>query len=189
MPFVKEVEVLDPQHWNGYVPLFIPWFEDPQYSREFDTREEYTWFEESLDDEEKKRMALYELTLEQANAYRWLLKSECRGDAETRFQEYPSSPEEAFIHSGRPRFAISILNLMPVSDGRVGSILPVGRMSRELRFEDDSGGDHELWQRPVLGHEYVIGVDTAEGKIPEGSKKPDASVKWGSLRDSSHDGC
>jgi hypothetical protein len=175
-PFVREVEITDREHWNGYVPLFIPWYEDPQYSREFETREEHSWFQESMSKEERDRMELYGLTLEQCHAYRWLLKSECRGDTETRYQEYPSSPEEAFIHSGRPRFKTSILNLMPVKDGRVGSIVPVSRMSRELRFEDDSGADTELWSRPTTGHEYVIGVDTAEGKIPEGSKKPDATV-------------
>ena len=33
-----------------------------------------------------------------------------------------------------------------------------------------------MWERPALGHKYTIGVDTCEGKVPEGSKKPDASV-------------
>jgi len=121
-------------------------------------------------------MNLYDLELEQAHAYRWLLKSECRGDEETRYQEYPSSAEEAFIHSGTPRFRTDILNLMPIKDPRIGNIVPVSRMSRELRFEDDSGGDVYMWERPVLGHKYTIGVDTCEGKVPEGSKKPDASV-------------
>ena len=176
LPFVRDVEILDREHWNGYVPMFIPWFQDPQYAKEFEDRSERDWFKESMNDEESNRQSLYGLSLEQCNAYRSLLKSECRGDEETRYQEYPSCAEEAFIHSGRPRFKVSILNQMPVTEPRIGNIVPVGRMSRELRFEDDSGGDTYIWHSPRPGHQYVIGVDTAEGKVPEGSKKPDATV-------------
>lgn len=176
IPVVHGLDITDPENWNGYVPMFIPWFEDPQYSLPFDTPEQRDWFEESLSQDETARQKLYSLTLEQVNAYRSLLKSECRGDEEVRFQEYPSSAEESFLHSGRPRFNIGALNLMPVEDPRIGTIVPVSRRSRLLRFEEDSGGDTFLWRDPAPGHEYVIGVDTAEGKIPEGTKKPDGTV-------------
>jgi len=65
---------------------------------------------------------------------------------------------------------------MPVETPRIGLIVPQSRRSRLLQFVEDSGGDTYLWRDPIPGHEYVIGVDTAEGLIPEGTKKPDGTV-------------
>jgi hypothetical protein len=49
------------------------------------------------------------LTWEQLNWRRYTVANKCQGDEELFMQEYPSTPEEAFISSGRPKFNIPAL--------------------------------------------------------------------------------
>jgi len=170
------ITVENREHWNGYLPLFIPWYEDQQYQKEFSYEGESKWFQESMDRVEEENMNKFGLSLEQMNAYRYLLKNKCQNDKKKRSQEYPYTPDEAFIHSGRPRFNVDIITSMPTVDPQRGTILPAARMSRRLQFHPDSGGDVYMWARPVPGHQYVCGVDTCEGKIPDGRSDPDGSV-------------
>ena len=44
------------------------------------------------------------LTPEQMNWRKYTINNKCQGDVELFMQEYPSTPEEAFIASGRPVF-------------------------------------------------------------------------------------
>ena len=49
------------------------------------------------------------VSYEQLKWRRWCINNNCNGDVEQFHQEYPSTPEEAFIASGRPRFNIGVL--------------------------------------------------------------------------------
>ena len=81
---------------NDYTPLFFPWYVDPLYTRPYDGFE-LTSYE--LDIKER-----YDLTLDQLQWRRWCIANNCGGD-ETKFrQEYPITPEEAFILSGTSIF-------------------------------------------------------------------------------------
>lgn len=173
---IPSFEINNREEWNGYLPLFIPWFDDPQYSKSFNYDGESEWFADNMAIEEKAVMERYKLTPEQMNSYRWLLKQKCQNDTNIRSQEYPCNPLEAFIYSGRPRFNIEILSAMPVDKPLRGTLAPAARMSRKIIFHQDPQGDVYRWEEPVPGHSYIIGVDTAEGLIPTGSKKPDATV-------------
>lgn len=64
------------------------------------------------------------------------------------YQFYPSEPEEAFLSSGRPVFDLK--NLKALRE----------RFERPpLRVESDV----QIWEEPIEGEFYGIGVDTAEG--------------------------
>lgn len=173
---IPTVEVLNRENWNGYIPLFISVFDDPQYSNSFKYDGEKEWFSNSLVPEERDLQAKFHLSEEQLNAYRWLLKHKCRNDKNVRFQEYPYSPEVAFIYSGRPRFNVEILSSMPVDKPVRGILAPAARMSRKIVFHPEPEGEVYRWEEPVPGHSYVIGVDTSEGLIPSGTKNPDSTV-------------
>ena len=90
---------------NDFIPLFFPWFEDPEYRMEIPdgSRSE---FEKSLNDEEKELLNRFDLDLEQLFWRRWAIRNKCRNSIEVFHQEYPSTAEEAFLHSGAPVFDI-----------------------------------------------------------------------------------
>jgi hypothetical protein len=75
-------------------------------------------------------------------------------------QEYPRSPEEAFIGSGNPVFNLAVLGQKEVSD----PLMSVGIESTRPRdwtlFED---GDFHVWDEPEDGEMYAVGADTAQG--------------------------
>jgi len=173
---IPKVEITNKDEWNNYIPLFIPWFEDPQYSETFEYVGESEFLEQTLTAQEQSLIDRFGVNLEQINAYRNLLKEKCQKDPQIRFQEYPSTPREAFIHSGRPKFNIEILDQMAVEPFSRGMLTPAARMSRRLEFVPDSTGDTYIREHPIQGFNYIIGVDVAEGKIPDGQKKPDGTV-------------
>ncbi len=75
------------------------------------------------------------------------------------FQEYPRTPEEAFIKSGNPFFDTDKLHRIETEVGRHGDIL-----NREFRtFVVQAGGPLEVWDLPEQGVRYVVGADVAEG--------------------------
>lgn len=71
-------------------------------------------------------------------------------------QEYPRTPEEAFIKSGNPFFDVDRLAKMELEAGVKG-----GLVDRE--FIEYPDGNLEIWKQPVPGDLYVIGADVAEG--------------------------
>ena len=86
-------------------------FWNPEQRRHFST---------TLDDYEKELIKRYQLSYEQLLWRRWTLKNKCQNDIKIFRQEYPSTPEEAFVTTGRPYLDHDKLDLMPLEDGRQG---------------------------------------------------------------------
>lgn len=107
---------------NAFTPIFLPWFVDTGYKMDFETEQERQDFiaeveyefkndkGETIYTDEKELMMMVErdwnmkLSYEQLKWRRWCIANNCNADIEQFQQEYPSTPEEAFIASGRPRF-------------------------------------------------------------------------------------
>ena len=113
---------------RGYVPVFISWLIDNEYTLEFATLTERNNFENSLDDAEKN-LILKGATLEHLKWRREIgLPDKCGNSADKFKQEYPSDDIEAFITSGRPVFDMNICNInynkstVPL---KVGNLEPV----------------------------------------------------------------
>lgn len=75
-------------------------------------------------------------------------------------QEYPRTPEEAFIKSGRSVFDVDALRAMPTTDPLVGYLHEVYPRTYDFR---EGGDELSVWEPPWLEHDYVIGADVAEG--------------------------
>ena len=75
-------------------------------------------------------------------------------------QEYPRSPEEAFIKSGNPVFDLDIINAMVTAEPEVGMLTT---NSENVTFVTYSDGPLRIWEHPILNQSYVIGADVAEG--------------------------
>lgn len=161
-----------------WIPLFFGWWEHPEYTRPLTDRRA---FQETLTREELELAQRYTLSLEQLHWRRWAIKNKCGGSIDTFRQEYPSNPDEAFLFSGRPRFSHAHLNRMPVdpTGGTVGDLqsITIGPKSLLKFFPDpDRKGAMVLYSMPKAGHQYVIGVDVAEGIDPQEDGDPDYSV-------------
>lgn len=74
-------------------------------------------------------------------------------------QEYPSTPEEAFIKSGNPYFDTDKLALLDTREPECGWL----EKSDFVTFVEGKGGKLRLFQRPNAMDTYVVGADVAEG--------------------------
>lgn len=141
---------------SEFVPLFFPWHAEPTYRLPVPPG-----FQRSEEEEELAQE--FGLTDEQICWRRWCLRANCNGDINKFHQEYPATPHEAFIASGRPVFDIQILEqhlkecASPVAMGRV-----VER-NGEPHFQTVYNGFLSIWEYPKAGREYTIGIDTAQG--------------------------
>jgi hypothetical protein len=80
-------------------------------------------------------------------------------------QEYPNTPEEAFIKSGNPVFDLDVLAAIEVEEpwhGYLHEITPKNYEYRPSQLEG-SPGPLRVWAHPDPEDRYVIGADVAEG--------------------------
>lgn len=142
---------------NDYIPIFFPWYIDHLYSMK------YRGFEKT--DYEKDIQERFKLTDDQLQWRRWCIANNCGGD-ETKFrQEYPITPEEAFITSGASVFNNElILEHMkqlpnPVKVGQF-SYKYDGLRITDIKWVNDPSGYIKIYQEPTIGN-YAIGGDTS----------------------------
>lgn len=150
---------------DGFQPVFFPWWEMEEYR--MDPPEGFTRTEE-----EEKLAAAYGLDDAQLTWRRWCIKNNCAGDVDTFRQEYPASPDEAFLASGRCVFDQGALVLRREAVKDVAWERGIfrfaydegaerGRQLRDIRWEADPKGPIRVHKRPEQGVPYVLGGDTA----------------------------
>lgn len=76
-------------------------------------------------------------------------------------QEYPRSPEEAFVKSGNPVFDVDLLDSFGTIEPDVGYLHVYSNKNFEFRDSDD--GPFCVWDYPRPDGVYVVGADVAEG--------------------------
>jgi len=162
---------------NEFIPVFLPWFVDPGYTRPFRSEAEKQQLSDEINtistDTSGNKVHTYEydlmekqnLTLEQMNWRRYTVANKCQGDEELFMQEYPSTPEEAFISTGRPKFTIKSLKKYQTitKEPQRGYIMP--DPNGNMTFVPDEGGYVAIWKEPEPDTFYCIGADVAEGLV------------------------
>ncbi len=86
-----------------FVPKFYPWQDHPEYRMEFASPQAKQDFLMGLSQEEEAMMH-QGIDAESLRWRRMAIVNNCEGDAKKFQQEYPRTPEEAFLTSGRPTF-------------------------------------------------------------------------------------
>lgn len=78
-------------------------------------------------------------------------------------QEYPTTPEEAFLSTGQSYFPIAKVAslLQRAVKGIKGELIT--NEKGEVDFISTSSGNFEMFEKPEVGVRYVIGGDTSEG--------------------------
>ena len=147
---------------NGWVAVFLPWYMEPEYRKEVDPGTEWT-------EEERKIQEQFGLDDEQLAWRRWCIRVNCGGDVNLFRQEYPNTPDEAFLMSGDPFFdndtimARRMAAPQPLKEGVFEYKEPEieGGVPREWEFTGRKGGYIRIYEEPKKGHPYVLGGDTA----------------------------
>ena len=190
--------------WNAakrgesqFRPVFFPWHSHDEY-------ETPNIIDDDLGDLDAEEEALYKLFEHEGYDraswprkiyWRRLKKKEFRTDPKKFYQEYPSTPEEAFLASGRPVFDVPMLQEMeriavdaqkthPYMCGDIKKVVdPDTGMERIKFIEIRRVGDNDptplrVWWDVDRSRKYVIGVDVSEGIEVEASsgKEADFSV-------------
>lgn len=143
---------------NDYLPIFLPWFWQKEYRKELPPGFKRTKDEQIL----VKLYGLDDRQLAWRRAKIGELKPSGGGNPEDLFkQEYPCTPEEAFLFSGRPVFLARLLQAALLECWkpryRAEIALSLGR------FDKADQGRLSVWEEPTPGERYVIGADVAEG--------------------------
>jgi len=159
---------------TDWIPIFLAWFDNPEYSSPIP--ENFV-----LTEEEIKLKNKYPLTNQQIMWRRNCIKNKCDGSIDTFNQEYPATDTEAFLVSGRCRFNSNCLKNIEVTSIRppqaIGNLVEA---NGSISFQPDPNGILKVWKYPVeIKERLVIGSDVAEGLEVEGAeqdKKDDYST-------------
>lgn len=134
---------------NGFMPFFAAWFETPEYREEPPAGFERTFEEQDLVERFK---------LDDAQLY-WRRRKIAANGRELFMQEYPATPDEAFIASGRPVF--DPILVQPMLDA---APQPIARMSIEDGVpREHSRGELKVYVKHDPEQIYTIGADIAMG--------------------------
>lgn len=142
---------------NDYIPLFFPWYKHPEYSASA-ARLDPAAYPPPTDQEllaEEKNLKAMGVSDDRLVWRRWAIKNLCENKVDTFHQEYPTTPEEAFLAAG--------VNVFPIGNLReVYQPLPgkKGRLTREsngrVRFQPDIYGPLKIFKYPSDDVDYGI---------------------------------
>jgi hypothetical protein len=144
---------------TGYIPIFLSWLDDPACIR--DPAEAV---DAPMNDIEKTLMGRpFRATKSQVAWFRHTLESQCQGLLPKMMQEYPHTPEVAFVSSGDPAFTeeeIAYVRSTIEPPHIVGHIDLVDGKPGMVKARQ---GSLLIWELPQPGHHYYIGADAATG--------------------------
>src|SRR5580765_660267 len=93
----------------------------------------------------------------------------CRGYVEIFDQEFPVTPDVAFISTGEPAFtreemAMARNSILPYKRVEIAGELSSGTSSSHIYCKPNDVSPVFQWEPPIKDHRYYFGVDAARGK-------------------------
>lgn len=140
---------------SQYVPLFFPWFRHEEYSFPTTTLKPY-----ELMKEERELASEFHLSLGQLAWRRHTIINDCLGDEDQFKQEYPCTPNEAFLSTGRNVFPLNKLDEHTKTETGVRGMLV--NNNGTIEFIRDSTGPLTIFKAPgrdPIKSKYVVGGD------------------------------
>jgi hypothetical protein len=166
--------------WNGYELFFSAWFESAEY------REPAPADFQRTPEEEKLIARFHDAGLTSNDQLYWRRKKVATNGLDLFKQEYPATPEEAFLSTGRP-----IFNNDYISERLKDVKQPITTMAVEETYDEQSGrplplrvirehprGELKVYRPLDPKESYVIGADVGMGlrQGVKGRKDGDPSV-------------
>ena len=170
---------------SGWLAIFLPWWVHEEYALQL-TEEQRQEILDTADEWERRALKVgiayegknHRLTPEQLAWRRATIAEQFEGDARSFRQEFPSTAEEAFLVSGNAFFDEEALQdyarrtKRPVARGNLVTV------NKGIVFRPAERGYLQIFELPAKNGHYVIGADTAEGKlaaaVDTGISDPDA---------------
>jgi len=169
--------------FTGFIPLFVPWFVDDEYSMTIPRDTDMTLYtdHEAFGDEQHQ-MIQHGLSPEQLYWRRWKIQNAFDNDLSYFMQEYPSTWREAFQGSGRMVFRPSQLDEMEKAcKPAIATVEFYEDESKEVRYRhvNRRANCWSVWRWPSVNHSYCAFADVAEGVLSDQNNPksdPDRSV-------------
>lgn len=157
-------------HFDGYRPVFLPWYDDDKYSLplrggeltdlegiDFGTigKKDFLQREEYLMDE-------MGLSIEQINWYRWCIKNKCSYDLQEAYRYYPTFPRDAFLASDSCFFnTTELYDLKETLKDEGEREHSIGFIDEDMKFVEDAMGDLKIYDfpDPMYENRYVVSAD------------------------------
>lgn len=146
---------------DGFLPVFFAWYEMDEYRRPVPPGFERTPEEEQLSQ-------TFGLDDEQLAWRRWCIVNNCGGDLNKFHQEYPATPDEAFIATGQCVFDKETLVMRRHQVQQESWERGMFRIQYDFtgkiasyRWEPDNAGPIRIRKHPEENVPYVLGGDTA----------------------------
>jgi len=142
-----------------YAPMFFPWHKHYEYLASYIGLP----YQQLTDlDSEEKVLRKIGLSDDRLAWRRYAIRNKCENDILKFMQEYPATPEEAFIASGRNVFAKpKLLEVYEPINGKKGQLLET---SRGVEFIERDDGPLTLFKKPSpnidLGRYAIVGDPT-----------------------------
>lgn len=146
---------------NEFEAFFYPWHEHPEYRAQFLPPDELSAFNlEDPDEEEAWLVKTFGLGPDRLLWRRWAIENLCQGDIDKFHQEYPATPEQAFVSTGRNVF--SLPDLLRHYDPRIGMRGELIERNGRVTFVESRTGWLTVFTKPSRDPSwgvYVIGGD------------------------------
>ena len=151
---------------SKFYPLFFSWADNPEYAIPNTILNE-----NEITEEEKVLQEAFRLTIPQIAWRREKMKE--FPNKETFMQEYPLTPDEAFIYTGTPAFDPLALKTYITKPPLIGMFVDKGDV---VVFEPNEKGWWRRWSGCEPGQGYFGFCDPAEGLDKEEKGDPDYAV-------------
>jgi hypothetical protein len=172
------MEKIDKGEEPEYLPIFEPWFAHPGYAHNKLVPNSDPWkkIEDTLSDDEEELIKTFNVGIPQLSWRRWKINKTLAPigyTAEDYFKQwYPSTPEEAFVFSGRTVFPKTYMIsaspevYSPAAEGQISVTDGTFSPNPTIIKEPNAGNLQNLfriWEFPKPGVDYGVGVDVSEG--------------------------
>lgn len=175
--------------WNGFTPIFIPWYFDPRNS--IPCPEGIEWYDKDNDEygNEEEERAKYNLSDDQLFWRRLFIQKQVDDEEDGALhnkvdvfrQEYPGNPAEAWLFASGMwinRDIAKIVAAVSVSFEESVNLLweghvhhQRGKLPEKAKFESWStgakGGPFRVWRAPWVTSEYILGADISSGQAKD----------------------
>lgn len=145
---------------NEYTPHFFPWWKHPEYRAQYLPVEDRGKYDLDLLDADELSLRKRGIADDRLIWRRWAIINLCQGDLMKFHQEYPATPHEAFISTGRNVFPLpNLVNHYEPRRGKRGNLIEV---NGKLQFHEAENGFVTVFSYPSPDHDwgvYVIGAD------------------------------
>jgi hypothetical protein len=149
---------------NDYIPIFIPWYWDDGYKMSVEDAFSCVDREEVGLSAQMEREGIDSIP-ERLTWRRWCIKNNCGGKLVNFQQEYPSTPEEAFIASGECAFHKEELIRQLRQNRKPIAHVNIVKTDYKYQLRTAPDGDFFLWEtpKPRTQEEYIVSGDACSG--------------------------